>query len=453
MGFSTNLGALEFLASSTAASQQVLHGVDDCVFWKDSTATVGGGTQIYTSNAKQRIAVRNCAFALRAMTTNDSAFSLATLLDIENCHVSAASFLVSPNGYAGLGMKVIGGIIAIQGNVAIDTTTSGGEFFGTKFCGYGLALTYSRTHNLKFYDCDFGDSLGFKDQYGDGLLRGVGTSIGNSAKLYFEDCLFAANMDIKAGLKTDIVNSVAGAEIVFANKNLDPLVQELWTESAVISRDTTFSKDVSGSSLKVLPHAGALGSSQFPLTVYAPSNQPIVVSGYVYQNAAFNGAVTVTLSGLGITPNIWTADPALDDQWQQFAVFGTNSADGMLTVTFEASGTAGAVWVDGVSAPTPIAVNSGEFGFWVKGLPVPVVSANFVAAQDVWNVQGNQLTLAGSVGKLVADGLAAGVPTAGDIAAATLAAAQTTPIHSDIRKVNSYTVDGNGQTGTEWGPA
>lgn len=37
-------------------------------------------------------------------------------------------------------------------------------------------------------------------------------------------------------------------------------------------------------------------------------------------------------------------------------------------------------------------------------------------------------------------------------ATATLAAAQTTPIHSDIRKVNSYTVDGDGQTGTEWGP-
>jgi hypothetical protein len=41
----------------------------------------------------------------------------------------------------------------------------------------------------------------------------------------------------------------------------------------------------------------------------------------------------------------------------------------------------------------------------------------------------------------------AGVP------ADVLAAAQTTPIHSDVRKVNSYTVDGNGQTGTEWGPA
>ena len=40
-----------------------------------------------------------------------------------------------------------------------------------------------------------------------------------------------------------------------------------------------------------------------------------------------------------------------------------------------------------------------------------------------------------------------------DVPADVLAAAAATPIHSDIRKVNSYTVDGNGQTGTEWGPA
>lgn len=31
--------------------------------------------------------------------------------------------------------------------------------------------------------------------------------------------------------------------------------------------------------------------------------------------------------------------------------------------------------------------------------------------------------------------------------------AEASPIHADIRKVNSYTVDGDGQSGTEWGPA
>lgn len=45
-----------------------------------------------------------------------------------------------------------------------------------------------------------------------------------------------------------------------------------------------------------------------------------------------------------------------------------------------------------------------------------------------------------------------GLPSASATASATLAAAQVTPIHSDIRKVNSYTVDGTGQSGNEWGP-
>jgi len=39
------------------------------------------------------------------------------------------------------------------------------------------------------------------------------------------------------------------------------------------------------------------------------------------------------------------------------------------------------------------------------------------------------------------------------IAAAVISEAQTTPIHSDVRKVNSYTVTGAGTTGSPWGPS
>lgn len=45
------------------------------------------------------------------------------------------------------------------------------------------------------------------------------------------------------------------------------------------------------------------------------------------------------------------------------------------------------------------------------------------------------------------------VLTVDAIAAGVLAAALTSPIAADIRKVNDYAVDGNGQSGTEWGPA
>lgn len=39
------------------------------------------------------------------------------------------------------------------------------------------------------------------------------------------------------------------------------------------------------------------------------------------------------------------------------------------------------------------------------------------------------------------------------IAAAVLNAAQSTPIHSDIRKVNNYTISGEGTEANPWGPA
>lgn len=44
-------------------------------------------------------------------------------------------------------------------------------------------------------------------------------------------------------------------------------------------------------------------------------------------------------------------------------------------------------------------------------------------------------------------------PSAAEIAAAILAAAQITPIHADLRKINAVTVDGAGVPGNEWGPA
>jgi hypothetical protein len=43
-------------------------------------------------------------------------------------------------------------------------------------------------------------------------------------------------------------------------------------------------------------------------------------------------------------------------------------------------------------------------------------------------------------------------PTAEQIAAAILAAAASTPIASDVKKVNTVTVKGTGQLGNEWGP-
>lgn len=43
--------------------------------------------------------------------------------------------------------------------------------------------------------------------------------------------------------------------------------------------------------------------------------------------------------------------------------------------------------------------------------------------------------------------------TADAIAARVLSAAAAAPIAADVRRVNTYTVAGDGQSGSEWGPA
>jgi hypothetical protein len=51
---------------------------------------------------------------------------------------------------------------------------------------------------------------------------------------------------------------------------------------------------------------------------------------------------------------------------------------------------------------------------------------------------------------------AANVPppaTAEEVAAAILAAAQATPIHADVKRINNVSVKGSGKEGDTWGPA
>lgn len=70
-------------------------------------------------------------------------------------------------------------------------------------------------------------------------------------------------------------------------------------------------------------------------------------------------------------------------------------------------------------------------------------SANFA-------VTGSMIPYA--IGSLSGSTVDSGILTVDAIAAGVLAAALTSPIYADIRRVNNTEVDGNGQPGTEWGP-
>ena len=71
---------------------------------------------------------------------------------------------------------------------------------------------------------------------------------------------------------------------------------------------------------------------------------------------------------------------------------------------------------------------------------------------DVLNPNNVSVIPANSAGLQVVSSGGGGGSSAADIAAAILAAAQITPIHSDIRKVNGQTVAGAGTETDPWGP-
>ena len=73
--------------------------------------------------------------------------------------------------------------------------------------------------------------------------------------------------------------------------------------------------------------------------------------------------------------------------------------------------------------------------------PLPV-SVDVDIDVDFPEVEIREVTTSGSTG-----------PTAIEIAAAVLAAAQVTPVYADVRSINATPLEGTGVAGSEWGPA
>lgn len=219
-------------------------------------------------------------------------------------------------------------------------------------------------------------------------------SLGALVNWKFTDCTFGTTPSTIVGTTTYATTS-STSRIILENKNVDPSVQEIYTPNGTIVRDNT-SKISGVTSLKVSP-TNSSSALTFTLNVPAPTGKVVGVSGYLYRDTS--NTATVTLSGLGITTSTYTASGALNAN-EQFFVSGTQTTgtDGFLVLTISVTGSSGNMWVDAISAPQASAIDFGEFGYWTGGLPADVVSANFVAASDVWNTQMANITTSGSIG-------------------------------------------------------
>lgn len=365
--------------------------IENCALVNAETST-GRGTAIYTPDSSPLTA--RTSFCWNHSNGFSSSYSSGGI----SCRLSGCYFLNS--GFAfniGSGFSI--------------------HYTDCVFAGYGSCRAIlNNCSDLKFTRCDFGYTLGALSGYTSMPIYDYSTR--PMSDVAFIDCLFHDDVV----LDYRIYLTYPGHRVVVANKNQDPLKQYIFQPEGTISRDDTFSKDTSGTSLKMSPLTTADGPLQATFKVFAPTGKPIIVSGFVFVNSLYGSSTlpSLTMEGLGLS-DTWNAEDA-PDGWQQFklALTQNTGADSMFDVTISAQSlnAGAAIWIDGVSAPTPIAVATGEFGYWSNGLPAQIITANFVAAADVWNVQTDQLTLEGSVGKKVSNDIPAAID---DVMAASLA--------------------------------
>jgi len=271
------------------------------------------------------------------------------------------------------------------------------EYYRCYFYSSFAGIYQGVANSAYFYSCYFGaggttpSGASFSQTYI------VYSAVGNIGKVTLEDCYFDATKTITGSTYNQALPSM---QTIVANKNVDPSAQEIYSPAGTIVRDNT--SKVSGvTSLKMSP-LNATSPLTFSVLIPAPTGNKIGVSGYLWRDTA--NVATVTLSGLGITPSVYTASGSLSAN-EQFFVSGTQTTgtDGLLTLTFSIVGTSGNMWVDAVSAPQAAAIDFGEFGFWSGGLPAAVISASYVSAGDVWNYLLANITVSGSIGKQLKD--------------------------------------------------
>jgi hypothetical protein len=195
--------------------------------------------------------------------------------------------------------------------------------------------------------------------------------------------------------------------VVIANKNVDPLLQEIYTNGGNFFRDNSVFK-AGTASLRFDRIASAIKPAINQWYIFAPTGKAVCVTGYLRKNSSYGSSTLpyVTLTGLGITTSTFTMTD-VNDTWVQFVVQGTQTTgtDGMLTLSvyFQSANVSASAWIDEISAVSSGAVNSGGLEYWANGQPAQIIASNYTAPIDVWNVLATQTTLTGSMGKKVND--------------------------------------------------
>lgn len=244
------------------------------------------------------------------------------------------------------------------------------SFVRQKIGGYRLgshgvvahANGFAVANDITYTDCDFGVTYPL---------------VANSALFYFQtldsrlvatlqDCVFGASVvDPELGAMLNLTNE---SVVKVINRNKDVLQQAEYRRQGVYRRDNAV-KFRGASSISLRPNLVGLACSRAQ-AIPCGNGKSVRVVGYLkmdtaYLNAGNCNAPTVTLSGLGATPEVFTA--ALNTDWQKFDLSATNGSgfDGNFSLTTSATPKAvatGTIYLDGVP-DSPFVTKVRHFGF------------------------------------------------------------------------------------------
>lgn len=218
-----------------------------------------------------------------------------------------------------------------------NTVFNGLARFSSGFTAYG---------SVKFTDCDLGGSFGF---FTSSMIL---SATGGYAPALMESCTVHPSFGTTRAGNLNVIKPASYFN--FRNKNNNTLQQEIYRRGGKVLRDNA-TVNRGQSSLSMAPwYAGE------PLThaasVSVAANAAVRIKGSTRFNTAYGTATppTMTVSGMGITPVVYTA-PATADVWSEIDITVTNpqSYPGSFTLDFSAMSAANTetaiAWFDGIA--------------------------------------------------------------------------------------------------------
>lgn len=230
---------------------------------------------------------------------------------------------------------------------------------------YGVITHFNAQANcndLIIEDCEFGVTYPLQPGAPVFYMQSLDARITTTAT----NCSFGASVIEPSVNSMNCLSTESYVRIV--NKNKDPLQQFEYKKQGVTSRNNSVAYRGT-SSLSMRPNAvGRVCERNQPIACSTGSSVRVV--GYVKMDTIYlNGndctAPTVTLSGLGAPPALYTM--ALNTNWQffDFTIANNSGSDGFFVLTFSAtpkSVATGTVYMDGVP-DAPFVTKVRHYGF------------------------------------------------------------------------------------------